>query len=69
LQAAEKQLQIMHLPMSTFAVENKRSSCHMGCGSKTVPEYQGSDMRIVETGAAGLIAIAAQVLIMATVLI
>jgi hypothetical protein len=62
-------LQILHLALSTFAVENNRSSWQTGPRNKMVPEYQGSDMRIVETGAAGLIAIAAQILIMATVLI
>jgi hypothetical protein len=41
----------------------------MGCGSETSFLFGVNAMRIVETGAAGIFAIAAQILVVATVLI
>jgi hypothetical protein len=55
--------------MSTIAVENGRPGPHMDSGSWFAPCNQGSKMRIVETGMAGLIALASQVLIVAAVLL
>lgn len=62
-------LQEMHLLMSTFAVEKVRSARHLDCGSETALDYEVVEMRIVETGAAGVIAIASQILIIAAVLL
>ena len=41
----------------------------MRCGSGTALAYREIEMRIVETGVAGVVAIASQILIVATVLI
>jgi hypothetical protein len=41
----------------------------MRCGSETAPGKKEVEMRIVETGAAGFIAIASQILIVAAVLL
>jgi hypothetical protein len=59
----------MQLHMSTFAVEKLRASADMGCGSEAALAYEEVEMRIVETGMAGVIAIASQILIFATVLL
>ena len=55
--------------MSTIAVENSRLGSHMGRGSWFAPCNQGIKMRIVETGVAGVIALASQILIVAAVLL
>jgi hypothetical protein len=59
----------MQLHMSTFAVENSDSWIDMRCGSETAPVYEEVEMRIFETGAAGVIALASQFLIVAAVLL
>lgn len=59
----------MQLPMSTFAVEKARFCRHLDCGSETALDYEEVEMRIVETGAAGVIALASQILIVAAVLL
>ncbi len=41
----------------------------MRCGSETALGYKEVEMRIVETGAAGIIAIASQILMVAVVLL
>jgi len=41
----------------------------MRCGSEMAPAYKEVEMRIVETGAAGVIALASQFLIVAAVLL
>jgi hypothetical protein len=43
--------------------------CPHGRGSRFAPHNQGRKMRIVETGAAGVIALASQILIVAAVLL
>ncbi|HET9641015.1 MAG TPA: hypothetical protein VFP12_17630 [Allosphingosinicella sp.] len=63
------QLHETQLHMSTFAVENSGARRHMRCGSGTAPDHREIEMRIVETGVAGVVAIASQILIFATVLI
>jgi len=55
--------------MSTFAVENILSLPQRRGGSGTASGYEESEMRIVETGVAGVIALASQFLIVAAVLI
>jgi hypothetical protein len=55
--------------MSTIAVENSRSDRHISGGSKRLPATRKSEMRIVETAAAGIIALASQFLVIAAVLI
>ena len=65
----EKRLQFLHLPMSIFAVENYLGGRHMRCGSEMAPAWKEVEMRIVETGAAGVIALASQFLIVAAVLL
>ena len=55
--------------MSTFAVEISGAGSDMRCGSEMAPAYKEVEMRIVETGAAGVIAIASQILIVAAVLL
>jgi hypothetical protein len=40
-----------------------------GAGSETAPFVEGNEMRIVETAAAGLIALASQILVVAVVLL
>jgi hypothetical protein len=55
--------------MSTFAVENKPIPCNKRCGSGTALDHEEVEMRIIETGAAGIIALASQFLIVAAVLI
>lgn len=59
----------MQLYMSTFAVENDRAACDRRCESGMALVYEEVEMRIVETGAAGIIAIASQILIVAVVLL
>jgi hypothetical protein len=41
----------------------------MRCGSETAPVYEEVEMRIVETGVVGVIALASQFLIVAAVLL
>jgi hypothetical protein len=55
--------------MSTVAVENSLSDWQASCGSGTAPGYEEVEMRIVETLAAGAIALASQFLIVAAVLL
>jgi hypothetical protein len=55
--------------MSTFAVENSGVVLNRRCGSETALAYKEVEMRIVETAAAGVVAIASQILIVATVLL
>ena len=62
-------MHFLHLLMSTFAVENRHAPAHMRCGSGVALVYEEVEMRIVETGAAGVIAIASQILIVAAVLL
>ena len=62
-------MQKMQLLMSTFAIEKGRCACEKGYGSGTAPSYEEVEMRIVETGVAGVIAIASQFLIVAAVLL
>jgi hypothetical protein len=64
-----QRLQKMHLPMSTFAVEKSFVTCHKRRGAKLLPATKEVEMRIVETAAAGVIAIASQILIVAAVLL
>lgn len=59
----------MQLYMSTFAVEKIQAACDKRCESETALGYEEVEMRIVETGVAGIIAIASQILIFATVLL
>jgi hypothetical protein len=59
----------MQLLMSTFAVEKSRARAQMRCGSGTALAQKEVEMRIVETGAAGFIAIASQILIVAAILL
>lgn len=59
----------MQLRMSTFAVEKGPSPCDMRRRSGTAPGLKEVEMRIVETGAAGIIAIASQILMVAVVLL
>jgi hypothetical protein len=42
---------------------------HRHCGGETAPAHKEVEMRIVETGAAGFIALASQILIVAAVLL
>ncbi len=65
----EGQLQETQLTMSTFAVEKWVRSGQMRCGSGMALVMKDVDMRIVETGAAGVIALASQFLIVAAVLL
>ena len=62
-------MQETQLRMSTFAVEKRRYFAHLRCGSGTAPGYEEVEMRIVETGVAGIIALASQFLIVAAVLL
>jgi hypothetical protein len=62
-------MQEMHLLMSTFAVEIGGAAAKWRCGSETALAYKEVEMRIVETGAAGFIAIASQILIFAAILL
>jgi hypothetical protein len=62
-------MQEMQLLMSTFAVEKGRGSLDRRCGSETALVYKEVEMRIVETGMAGFIAIASQILVFAAVLL
>lgn len=56
--------------MSTFAVESRCISRQTLRGSWTAPvETKEVEMRIVEMAAAGMVAIAAQILVVATVLL
>jgi hypothetical protein len=55
--------------MSTFAVEKFLTQAEVCCGSETAPVHEEVEMRIVETGVAGIIAIASQILIIAAVLL
>jgi hypothetical protein len=64
-----RRLQEMHLLMSTFAVEISRVGCERRCGSEMALQQEEVEMRIVETGMAGLIALASQFLIVAAVFI
>lgn len=59
----------MQLDMSTFAVEKSPFPCDMRPRSRTAPGLKEVEMRIVETGAAGIIAIASQILMVAVVLL
>ncbi|HEX8063465.1 MAG TPA: hypothetical protein VF535_09625 [Allosphingosinicella sp.] len=59
----------MQLLMSTFAVEKLASPMDRRCGSETAPAYEEVEMRIVETGAAGFIALASQFLVVAAILL
>ena len=62
-------MQILHLLLSIFAVENyeARLKCALP-GAKALPLKKEMTMRIVETAAVGLFALAAQMLVVATVL-
>jgi hypothetical protein len=53
---------------STFAVE-KGGGGSIGAAAAIGTAYEGSEMRIIETAAAGLFALAAQILVVATVMI
>ncbi|HEX8511749.1 MAG TPA: hypothetical protein VF688_01440 [Allosphingosinicella sp.] len=55
--------------MSTFAVEKYRRGAQMAFGSWFAPVNKEVEMRIVETAAAGVIALASQFLVIAAVLI
>jgi hypothetical protein len=55
--------------MSTFAVEKSRPLPQTRCRSETAPKSKEVQMRIVETAAVGVIAIASQFLIVAAVFI
>jgi hypothetical protein len=55
--------------MSTFAVEIVCAACETRCGSEIAPDQKEVEMRIVETAAVGVIAIASQFLIIAAVFI
>jgi hypothetical protein len=55
--------------MSTFAVEKRLPRPTSSCGSGTAPPTKEQAMRIFEGAAAGLVALAAQVLFVGTVLI
>ncbi len=58
------------LCFSTFAVEYTLYRLHMRFGSERLPAISGkNNMNIVETAAAGFVALAAQMLVVATVLI
>jgi hypothetical protein len=55
--------------MSTFAVEKFRRGAHLAFGSWFAPVTREVEMRIVETAAAGVIALVSQFLVIAAVLI
>lgn len=55
--------------LSAFAVEYTGSSADRRFGSGTALDYEEVEMRIVETGMAGVIALASQILIVAVVLL
>lgn len=57
------------LYMSTFAVEKSHIVCDSRCGSGTALVHKEVEMRILETAAVGVIAIASQFLVIAAVLI
>jgi hypothetical protein len=61
-------MQFMHLPMSTFAVGKVRYPSYLGSGSKGLHQKE-VEMRIVEIAAAGLMALAAQFLVVGTIMI
>jgi hypothetical protein len=61
-------MQMLHLLLSTFAVDKGRYGTHMTGGTR-IPVRKEVAMRIVEMTIAGVIAVAAQMLVVGAVLI
>ncbi len=62
-------MQILHFTLSTFAVENSCTLAIYGPGAKQAPVNKENVMRLVESTAAGIVVLAAQILVVATVMI
>ena len=61
-------MQILHLLLSMFAVEKCCTAAKCSSGSETAPgRPEEMNMRIFETATVGLLALAAQLLVVATV--
>jgi hypothetical protein len=63
------QMRFVHPALSTFAVENSVANPYLVDGSRFAPSTKDNEMRMFETAAAGLIALAAQILVVGTVMI
>jgi hypothetical protein len=62
-------MQILHSCLSIFSVENSRFNAECGRWNEMLPKQaKDIDMRIVETTALGLVALGAQMLLFATIL-
>jgi hypothetical protein len=64
-----KQLQFLHLHCLPLQLRNAWSYPKWGARAKQLSTHKEVEMRIVETAVAGVVAIATQILIVATVLL
>jgi hypothetical protein len=62
-------MQILHFTLSTFAVENSCAFSYMVRERNKALVTEGNVMRLVESTAAGIVVLAAQILVVATVMI
>jgi hypothetical protein len=65
----EKQLRVLQSRLSTFAIENDGAASHLSVERRAPVKAKGENMRIIENAAATIVALAAQMLVVATVMI